>query len=72
METLGMTQRELVEAMGRPERLIASTVNERSWVSTEAVLDLQASLGISAEHWLNLKMRYNLIKALQKRDSKAG
>ena len=67
-----MTQTELAARMNRPIRLISDLVNELKCITAETVLQLEAVLGIAAQWWLDLQSDYDLTKARQKLDAKAG
>lgn len=60
IEARGVTQRWLAEQMGRKARVIGEVVNGRRAVSPALALDLERTLGASAEFWLNLEARYRL------------
>ena len=72
LEAREMTQTDLAAQMNRPIRLISDLVNERKRLTAETALQLEAVLGIAAKWWLNLQSDYDLTKARQKLDAKAG
>lgn len=65
-----MTQTELANRMGRPVTLVNAICRERKAITAATALDLERALEISAESWLNLQQRYDLILARQDQTEK--
>lgn len=63
IEYIGMTQAELAERMGRPEKTISEIIKGKTAVTPETALQLERVLGIPAEFWQNLEQEYRIYKA---------
>ncbi|MFA5118777.1 MAG: HigA family addiction module antitoxin [Candidatus Omnitrophota bacterium] len=70
---LGMTQVELADRTGRPEKTISDIVNGKQGVTPETALQFERVLGMSASFWNNLEKNYREslvrieeVKALEK------
>ena len=55
-----MTQKELAQAMGRPQKLVNEIVRGKKRITAETALQLQRVLGIDARIWLGLQTEYDL------------
>ena len=67
---LGLTAGKLAKACSVPRTRIERIVNEEMGISADTALRLGKVLGTSAEFWLNLQARYDLLiakRALGKR-----
>lgn len=53
-----MTQSELAHRMNRPIKTISEIVNGKAAVTTDTALQLERTLGISAEVWNNLELNF--------------
>ena len=58
LETLGMTQSELAERMGRPRQTINGVVSGKSSINADTALQLERALGVPASFWNNLETNY--------------
>jgi len=63
---MGLTQRELAEAIHVPYQRVNELVNGRRGVTPGTVLRLARFFGVSADFWMNLQMRWDLYQARQK------
>lgn len=69
----GMTQAELVQRLGRPQKTISEIINGRAEITAETALQLERALGISAHFWGSLERRYREdLARLHARDELAG
>jgi addiction module HigA family antidote len=66
---MGITQRELAEAIHVPYQRINELVNQKRGVTPSTALRLAKFFGVSPDFWLNLQMRWELYKA-QKTENK--
>jgi addiction module HigA family antidote len=62
-----MTQRELADGIRRPAKLVNEVINGKKAITADTALDLEQTLGITAQSWLNLQTAYDLTLARQKR-----
>ena len=60
---MGLSQREVSEAIGVPYQRVNELVNRRRGVSPSTALRLSKFLGTSADFWLNLQQRRELYHA---------
>lgn len=60
LEARGWSQVEFAEIIGRPPRLINEIIAGKRAITPETAVQLGASLGTSAEVWLNLEGQYQL------------
>jgi addiction module HigA family antidote len=58
IETLGMTQAELAERMGRPLKTINEIVSGKAMITADTALQLQKVLGVPASFWTNHERIY--------------
>ena len=65
LESRGMTQRALAEAMGRPPQVINEIVRGKKAITAATAIQLEEVLGTSARLWLSLQATYELIRARQ-------
>ena len=63
---MGITQRELADAIHVPYQRINDLVNGRRGVTTSTALRLAKFFGISPDFWLNLQLRWDLYFAQEK------
>mgnify|MGYP001091741859 CR=1 FL=1 len=63
---MGLTQRELAEAIHVPYQRVNELVNGRRGVTTSTALRLAKFFGVSADFWMNLQLRWDLYHARQK------
>lgn len=62
LDARNWTQAEFAEIIGRPTRLINEIIAGKRAVTPETAVQIGASLGTSAELWLNLESQYQLSK----------
>jgi len=60
---MGLTQRELAEAIHVPYQRINEIVNGRRGITPNTALRLEKFLGMSASFWMNLQQRWDLYHA---------
>jgi len=60
---LGMTQRDLADAIGVPYQRVNEVVRRKRGVTPATALRLARFLGTSAGFWLNLQLRWDLYHA---------
>lgn len=58
IESLGMTQKELAERMGRPLKLVNEVIKGKAAVTPETAIQLERVLGKEAVFWTNLESLY--------------
>ena len=63
LEPLGITQRELADAIHVPYQRINELVNGRRGVTPSTALRLGQYLGMSPGYWMNLQLRWDLYHA---------
>jgi len=62
---MGITQRELAQAIHVPYQRINEIINGRRGVTPSTALRLAKYFGVSADFWLNLQLRWDLYHAQQ-------
>ena len=62
---MGLTQRDLADAIHVPYQRINEIVNERRGMTPSTALRLAKFFGISADFWMNLQLRWDLYLAQQ-------
>lgn len=65
LKPMGLTQRELAEAVHVPYQRINELVNGKRGMTPSTALRLERFLGMSASFWLNLQLRWDLYFARQ-------
>jgi addiction module HigA family antidote len=70
LNPMGLTQRDLAEAIGVPYQRVNEIVRGRRGVTPSTALRLEKYLGMSAGFWMNLQLRWDLYQA-QQREVKA-
>lgn len=63
LEFIGMTQIELAERLGRPEKTISEIIKGKTAITPGTALQLERVLGVPAEFWQNLEQEYRIYKA---------
>jgi addiction module HigA family antidote len=63
LEPLGLTPYAVAKACGVPRTRIERIAREELGISADTALRLAKLLGTSAEFWLNLQTRYDMLKA---------
>ena len=62
---MGITQRELAEAIHVPYQRINEIINGRRGITPNTALRLAKFFGMSADFWMNLQLRWELYLAQQ-------
>jgi addiction module HigA family antidote len=65
LKPLGLTQREVAEAIGVPYQRVNEIVNRRRGVTPSTALRLSQYFGTSSGFWMNGQMRWDLYQAQQ-------
>ena len=65
LEARNWSQVEFAEIIGRPVRLVNEIIAGKKSITPETALQFEASLGTSAELWMNLESQYQLSKVRQ-------
>jgi len=65
LDPLGLTQREVAEAIGVPYQRVNELVNGRRGITPSTALRLGKYLGTTPDFWLNLQQRWDLYHAAQ-------
>ena len=65
LNPLGLTKRELAEAVMLPYRHINELVNQQRNVTPAIALRLSKYFGLSADFWMNLQLRWDLYHVRQ-------
>lgn len=68
LRPLGVTQRELADAIQVPYQRVNEIVNQRRGVTPSTALRLARYLGTSVDFWLNLQQRWDLYRTLREED----
>ena len=66
IEPLGLTVAEAAEALGVTRQTVDRLVNQRSGISSEMALRLEAVFGGDAQTWLAMQTAYDLAQAKQR------
>lgn len=62
---LGLTQRDLADAIHVPYQRVNEIINERRGITPSTALRLAKFFDLSADFWMNLQMRWDLYHAQQ-------
>ena len=65
LKPMGLTQRELAEAIHVPYQRINEIINGRRGITPSTALRLSKYFGVSADFWMNLQLRWDLYFTLQ-------
>lgn len=65
LKPLGITQRELADAIHVPYQRVNEIVNRRRGVTPGTALRLSKAFGSSVDFWLNLQQRWDLYHAMR-------
>ncbi len=68
LQARGLSQRKLADIMQASHTMLNEILNGKRPVSTGFALEIEASMGISAELLVNMQTRYNLQVARQDKD----
>lgn len=63
LEPMGLSQRELADAIAVPYQRVNEIVNERRGVTPSTALRLSTYFGTSTDFWMNLQIRWDLYHA---------
>ena len=63
LEALGMTQKDLAAALGRPQQVVNEIIRAKKAITEETALELERVLGIGAHVWLGVETTYRLTLA---------
>ena len=63
LEPMGITQRELSEAIHVPYQRVNEIVNKKRGISPSTALRLARYFGVSEDFWLSLQLRWDLYRA---------
>lgn len=63
LQARNITQKKFAELIGIPYTMLNDIVNCRRPISADVALLIEAALGTSADVFVNLQMRYNLLTA---------
>lgn len=66
LEETGMSQKELADRTGRPEKTISEIINGKTAITPETALQFEKALGIPANFWNKLEQNYKNKLALKK------
>jgi len=62
---MGMTQRELADAIHVPYQRVNEIINKRRGITPSTALRLAKLFGMSEDFWVNLQLRWDLYRAMQ-------
>jgi antitoxin HigA-1 len=63
LNPMGLTQRELADAIHVPYQRINEIINKRRGITPSTALRLAKFLGMTAGFWMNLQLRWDLYQA---------
>ena len=66
LEPLGLTQRELADAIRVPYQRINELVNGRRGITPSTALRLARFFGMTPDFWMNLQLRWDLYETKRK------
>ena len=66
LEPLGITQRQLADAIHVPYQRVNELVNKKRGITPSTALRLAKFFGMTADFWLNLQIRLDIYKAQEK------
>jgi addiction module HigA family antidote len=69
LDPMGLTQRELADAINVPYQRVNGIVNGRRGITPSSALRLAKFFGNSVDFWMNLQLRYDLYKVYRQEDS---
>lgn len=70
LQDFGMTQAELAHRMKRPANKVNEIIQRKRQLTVETALELELTLGLPADFWINLEKNYQLTKARLAEDSR--
>jgi addiction module HigA family antidote len=68
LKPIGITQRELADAIHVPYQMVYELVNKKRGVTPGTALRLPRFFGVSADFWLALQIRWDLYKVKQQEE----
>ena len=60
LKPMGITQRDLANAISVPYQRVNEIINGRRGISTSTALRLAKVFGVSADFWMNIQLRWDL------------
>ena len=66
IEARQLTQKRLVELLGRPPQLVNEIVRGKKAITPDTAVGLERVCGISAKTWMNMQVDYELTLAYQR------
>lgn len=66
LEPLGITQRQLADAIHVPYQRVNELVNKKRGITPSTALRLAKFFGMTADFWLNLQIRLDIYRANEK------
>ena len=66
LEPLGITQRQLADAIHVPYQRVNELVNKKRGITPSTALRLAKFFGMTADFWLNLQVRLDIYRANEK------
>lgn len=60
LKPMGLTQRELADAIHVPYQRVNEVINGRRGITPSTALRLSKFVGVSADFWMNLQLRWDL------------
>ncbi|MHC5728256.1 MAG: HigA family addiction module antitoxin [Nostoc sp.] len=68
LETMGITQRELADALHVPYQRINELINQKRGITPSTAVRLSKFFGNSSEFWLNLQQTWELYHVLKEEE----
>lgn len=65
---MGLTQRDLANAINVPYQRINEIINERRGITPSTALRLAKYFGVSEDFWMNLQLRWDLYRTRKSED----
>lgn len=65
LKPMGITQRDLANTINVPYQRVNEIINGRRGISPGTALRLAKALGVSADFWMNIQLRWDLYFAKQ-------
>jgi HTH-type transcriptional regulator/antitoxin HigA len=65
IDELGMSQSELAQRLGRPQKTVNEIINGKAAITTETALQLEKVLNTPAHYWTNLQSQYQEVLSRQ-------
>ncbi|MCV6608982.1 MAG: HigA family addiction module antitoxin [Campylobacterales bacterium] len=68
LKPMNITQRDLANAIGVPYQRINEIINQKRGITPSTALRLAKSFNMSSDFWMNLQLKLDLYKAIQKEE----